>query len=554
MPLTAADITFFAAEKNTDNADGGGARSGAVVQTGALHTLFPPVAAADRLTGRVRLRKLYPSLTNTDATALLGASVCVNELPGDSATSVALFAFGDAKTTRAQALAAFKAGTRMLTDELGNPSTSSTAASAVLPITSGVDVDDLLLLSTTDLAPMTHQTFAGSVFVSGAPRPNGGAMLAHVIARSPGVNVTLSQPVPSASYQIYKPMSEQPAPVRAYAPVTTRSNTANGSATAQLTSVFVQVAARAAAAPLGVGQIDGFGNLVDDSPLASNAPPAQYNLASSAGNKRAVYQGDAVTLYHEAAMAPATLAPGTVSTGRTALEQITVRGDNGLDIATFVRNGPAPAGVGCTADLDAGTLTITSVTGWSQPVTVLHRIAHRAAVDAIAGATATLSIAVTRDFPAGSVLTPHLPLSDVVARVSAQFTQQAWTKVWSDGIIGNPASSVYGGAIAVANAGAETDRWAVVFSDAASFTVYSEQLGLVGSGTTASDFSPLNPDTNAAFFTLAASAWAPGIPVGTTLRFNIEGACPPVWVLQSIAPSAPSAATTRAVVRLHGSV
>ena len=116
------------------------------------------------------------------------------------------------------------------------------------------------------------------------------------------------------------------------------------------------------------------------------------------------------------------------------------------------------------------------------------------------------------------------------------------------------AAAIYTAGIAVTNQGAEADRWAVVFSDAASFTVYSERIGLVGSGTTSANFLPLNPNTNTPFFTLLASGWATGIPTGTTLRFNTEGACPPVWLVQSTAPSAASTAPSRAVVRLHGSV
>ena len=91
---------------STDAADGGGARSAAVVQTGVLHTLFPAVAAADRTSGRVRVRKLYPSLTNTDTAPLLGATAAINERPGDPGVSVAMFRNGGTTTTRAQALAA----------------------------------------------------------------------------------------------------------------------------------------------------------------------------------------------------------------------------------------------------------------------------------------------------------------------------------------------------------------------------------------------------------------------------------------------------------------
>ena len=550
MALTAADIKFFAAATNTDSADGGGARSAAVVQTGALHTLFPAVAAGDRINGRVRIRKLYPSLVNTDATPLLGASVAINELPGDAGTSVAMFAYGDASTTRAQALAAFKAGTRLLTsnqyDVLAVTSGSAVGTRGTTLADAVVGTPALLMKE----SAIPRETYVGA---KRAYAPTASAFLRTVLINAGGT-LTFDAPSPLTGNVYIAGSPTEVTGLRAYAPVTLRAATLTGSATVLASSVFVQVAGRSETVALGTSSIEGFGALTDDAATAAGATAAQYNMASTAGNKRAVAAGDAVTLYHETAMAAATLAPGTVSTGRTTLEQITVRGNDGLDIATFVRNGPVPAGVGCTADLDAGTLTITSVAGWSQPVTVLHRIAHRAAIDTAVGSTLNLTVPVTRDFAAGSVLTPHLPLSDIQARVSLMLTQQAWTRAWSDTVIGNAASAVYGGMPIVTNQGAESDRWAVVFSDATHFSVYSERIGLVGSGTTGANFLPINPNTSTPYFTLLAAAWATGISVGTTLRFNTEGACPPVWVVQSIAPSAVSAASTRAVIRVHGSV
>lgn len=555
MPLTAADIKFFASAANTDNADGGGARASAVVQNGVLHNLFPAVAAGDRTTGRVRIRKLFPSLANTDTTPLLGASVAINELPGDPGVSLALFRYGDASTTRAQALAAFKAGTRGVTNGFSFVSLSATAASRVLAGSVSVSVGAVVVLyeATPQFPALTNQVFAGPTLTQASPTFTGKAYIRRVTATSPGTSITVDKAMPAAM-TVGVVLLTVNGGLRAYAPVKLRDDTLTGSATINAESAFVQVAGRAESVAVGTAGVEGFGTLTDDAALATAATANQHNMASTVGTKYALQPGDAVTLFHEAAMSPATLSPGTVSTGRTTLEQITVRGNDGLDIAVFLRGGPTPAGVGCTANLDAGTLTVTSTTGWPQPVTVLHRIAHRSAIDNMDAGTIVLTTPVTRDFPAGSVLSPHLPLSDVAAATPVKFTQQAWTRQWSDSVIGNTAASVYSGDIAVTNQGAESDRYAVVFGDALAFTVYSERLGLLGTGSTAAVFAPLNPATGAPLFTLSPANWVSSIPVGTTLRFNTIGAYAPIWVVQSIAPSAPSTGTSRAVVRLHGSV
>jgi hypothetical protein len=279
--------------------------------------------------------------------------------------------------------------------------------------------------------------------------------------------------------------------------------------------------------------------------------PAPF--AKTAGRLPAIFQGDVCTLWHEATTSPATQAAGsTVNVGRTTLDQAAVLDANGVEVVRFLRNGPSTA-AGITANLDTGVVTFASVTGLAQPLAVRHRIAHVSAAQSIAGVTVTLQTATTREFPAGSVLSAHLPAGDIQARALAPFGQQAWTRVWSDTLIGNPAPLPYTGAIAVTNQGAETDRYAIVMTGANTFEAYSERLGLLGTGSTTALYAPLNAATGAPLFSLASAGWAAGRLVGSVLRFNVEGAAPPVWMLQTIAPSSPAGSTSTAL-RLFGSV
>jgi hypothetical protein len=277
--------------------------------------------------------------------------------------------------------------------------------------------------------------------------------------------------------------------------------------------------------------------------------------AVSAGLAPFVQTGDACTLWNEQATAAATATNGgTVNVGRTNLDQLAVVGANGVEIARFLAGGPTPAPTSgaVTANLTTGIVTFTSVTGWSQPVTVRHRISQDFVVGSVVGSTVNLGTALARDFASGSVLSTHAPLGDVQATVGALFAQQAWTRVFSDTLIGSSVTLMYSGAPTLTNQGAETDRFAIVFTSASAFTCYSEARGQLGSGTVASNFAPVNPATGAPFFTLLAASWTAGILAGSVLRFNTSAAAPPVWLVRSTSPSA-AAGTTKAALRLHGS-
>lgn len=111
MPLTAADIKFFGASKALDTADGGGPRTGTALQTGLANTTFSPVTAADRISGRLNVRKLYAGPLSDASDALLSASVVIDELASTADVEAAVWAFGSETTTRADAVTALRTGT-----------------------------------------------------------------------------------------------------------------------------------------------------------------------------------------------------------------------------------------------------------------------------------------------------------------------------------------------------------------------------------------------------------------------------------------------------------
>lgn len=220
-------------------------------------------------------------------------------------------------------------------------------------------------------------------------------------------------------------------------------------------------------------------------------------------------------------MAPVTASNGqTIDTSRVRLSRLRVLGHDGLAINT-----------GYTADLEAGTVTFTDVTGYSQPVTVEHRIEDTALVaDAQLSGHIRFTRPITHDYPVeGTYISSALLLGDMRARVSLKFDQQTWDGItWQDALDGDQALASYNDTLApieVTNEGALTERWALHFqSGGTSFRVVGENVGVIGTGSTGADCAPINPNTGAPYFTVREVGWGAGWVVGNVLRFNTVGA------------------------------
>ncbi|WP_394474873.1 hypothetical protein [Ralstonia mannitolilytica] len=225
----------------------------------------------------------------------------------------------------------------------------------------------------------------------------------------------------------------------------------------------------------------------------------------------------------------------TIDCARVRLSRVRVVDHDGTVIHT-----------GYTTDLEAGTVTFTNVTGYSQPVTIEHRIEDMAVVrDVQISGEISFTRALTHEYPlaspgdpaSGSFVSSALVAGDLFARVSLVFDQATWSGAWSDALSGSSATATFNNTqypIRVTNRGALTERWIVRFTNSTSFEVIGENVGVIATGNTSTDCAPNNPATGVPYFYLPALGWGNGWATGNVLRFNTIGAQFPVWVVRTV--------------------
>ncbi|MCB1890365.1 MAG: hypothetical protein KDH20_22355 [Rhodocyclaceae bacterium] len=195
-----------------------------------------------------------------------------------------------------------------------------------------------------------------------------------------------------------------------------------------------------------------------------------------------------------------------------------------------------------TVDLVAGSVTMDAaldLSAYTEPLIAQHRIEERSLIsDVQINGDITLSAALLNSYGAsGSYVSSALLSGDLFARAENVFDQQTWTNEWSDVLIGSQATGEYDDInfpIEVVNAGAVTERWRIHFTGSTAFQVIGENLGVIATGTTGADITPVNPVTGQPYFTLRASGWGAGWSIGNNLRFNTVGASAPAWLTRTV--------------------
>lgn len=194
-----------------------------------------------------------------------------------------------------------------------------------------------------------------------------------------------------------------------------------------------------------------------------------------------------------------------------------------------------------TVNLTAGTVTMADpldLSPYAQPLTCEHRVEDMALVsDVQITGEITIVSGLKHDYTAAnSMVSSALIIGDMQARQNKFFSQATWTAVWSDTLIGSATTAQYNSTlypVLVANRGCIQERWAIIFTGATTFNIVGEYSGVIGTGTTAADASPINPITQTPYFTLQSAGWGSGWAANNVVRFNTIAANYPVWMART---------------------
>lgn len=191
--------------------------------------------------------------------------------------------------------------------------------------------------------------------------------------------------------------------------------------------------------------------------------------------------------------------------------------------------------------LDGNILTFNeffSKNSYTLPIVVNNRIEDMVLVsDADITGRVTVASGLIHDYPmANTYVSSALLFGDLQARLTGLFDQETWTDVWSDTLRGDGCLATYNEINyppVVTNAGAVTERWALLFNSTEHFKIVGENYGVVGDGYITTDCSPLNSATGKPYFFLDYRGFGMGWAAGNVIRFNTVGASPPLWVART---------------------
>ncbi|KAB2888872.1 MAG: hypothetical protein F9K32_14790 [Desulfobulbaceae bacterium] len=178
------------------------------------------------------------------------------------------------------------------------------------------------------------------------------------------------------------------------------------------------------------------------------------------------------------------------------------------------------------------------LTGFVYPIVCMHKVEDMALVSGVQiNGQIIVNTGLQNAYPvAGTYVSTALLFGDLQARAYGLFDQKTWTNVWSDDLIGDATAASYNEInypILVTNDGAVRERWALVFTGVDSFNIIGEKYGIVGTGYTTNDCSPINPSTGEPFFFLDYRGWGAGWAVNNVVRFNTEGANHDLWIART---------------------
>jgi hypothetical protein len=154
-------------------------------------------------------------------------------------------------------------------------------------------------------------------------------------------------------------------------------------------------------------------------------------------------------------------------------------------------------------------------------------------------------------FNVGTPLSVDFPIGSACAMCINAGTLATSLASWQE----TSAAGTYdeqGHPVTLKNRGTVDDDWTITMTDATHFLCTGLYEGAVGSGVISEDFSPVNPNTGVAYFTLAAAGWGGAWAVGETIRFTTHPSSYPVWVKEIVPAGASANGDDQTTLRLDG--
>ncbi|WP_199224182.1 hypothetical protein, partial [Saccharospirillum sp. MSK14-1] len=187
------------------------------------------------------------------------------------------------------------------------------------------------------------------------------------------------------------------------------------------------------------------------------------------------------------------------------------------------------------------------------PLFFVHRIDDMALCsEARIDGQLTLAQPVAHDYPADSWVASAVYLGHLQARIKNLVSYTTDIGYGNTGIDTDAQYNDIAYPIAIDNSGSVPDRWMIKFTSTTNFSLYSEERGLVASGTTVVDFSPVNPQTGTPYFTFKADGWGAGWNPGNCVFFDSDAAAAPLWLIRTILPGQATETDDQLKIELRG--
>lgn len=213
-----------------------------------------------------------------------------------------------------------------------------------------------------------------------------------------------------------------------------------------------------------------------------------------------------------------------------------------------------------TVDLEAGEVTMADpldLSAYTQPLVARQTVEDMAlCIDAQITGDIAIAQPLSRGYTAAnSYVSSALVIGDAQARYESLFALNTWVGDWDATTGTGPTSGAQFNDLTypllVTNRDAITQRWRLHFTSSTAFNIVGEELGVVGTGTTADDVMPINPATSQPYFLLDKDGFGAGWANGNAIRFNTIAAGAPIWLGRTTRPGPATVADDLARIQVR---